>query len=556
VGDVEQKFVGLIAVFEQANFTAFTVAGAYTVDWGNGVTENYSSGATALHAYDFADVDLAGSNRPVTLIDSGDFVERTAHGYLDGETVRLWNVTGSTGPVSGQEYYVISATPNTFQISETSSGSAVTITTNGTATLLPYKQAVVTVTPQAANNITSLNLNIRHTQAGLQGYETGWLDIEIGSPDFTSLTIGSSTETVRRRMLERVRLVSTGSVTSMSGLFQNCSMLQSVPLFNTAAMTNTSNMFLSCVNLQSVPLFNTANVTNMTSMFQNCPSLHSVPLFNTANVTNMTTMFQSCSSLQSVPLFNTANVTNMTSMFLNCVSLQSVPLFNTAAVTNMTSMLQSCSSLQSVPLFNTANVTSMLSMFQSCQSLQRVPLFNTANVTNMISMFINCSSLQSVPLFNTASVTNMQAMFNSCQGLQRVSLFNTANVTNTNNMFVSCNSLQSVPLFNTANVTNMISMFQNCVSLQAVPALNVSAVSSSANFANMFSNSSSLSRIQAEDFNFTFSVASCKLSAVALNEIYTNLPTVVGQTITVTGNYGTATHNPTIATGKGWTVTV
>jgi hypothetical protein len=71
----------------------------------------------------------------------------------------------------------------------------------------------------------------------------------------------------------------------------------------------------------------------------------------------------------------------------------------------------------------------------------------------------------------------------------------------------------------------------------------------------MFQNCSSLSRIQAKDFRFTFSVASCKLSATALNEIYTNLPTVTGQTITVTGNYGTAGDDPAIATAKGWTVT-
>jgi hypothetical protein len=40
-----------------------------------------------------------------------------------------------------------------------------------------------------------------------------------------------------------------------------------------------------------------------------------------------------------------------------------------------------------------------------------------------------------------------------------------------------------------------------------------------------------------------------------LNEIYTNLATVTGQTITVTGNYGTSSDNPAIATAKGWTVT-
>jgi hypothetical protein len=111
-----------------------------------------------------------------------------------------------------------------------------------------------------------------------------------------------------------------------------------------------------------------------------------------------------------------------------------------------------------------------------------------------------------------------------------------------------------VPLFSTQAVTNMSSMFNSCYSLQSVPALVTTAVTSSSNFSSMFSACNSLSSIKAKDFNFTFSVASCKLSAAALNEIYTNLPTVTGQTITVTGNYGVVADDPTIATSKGWTV--
>jgi hypothetical protein len=44
---------------------------------------------------------------------------------------------------------------------------------------------------------------------------------------------------------------------------------------------------------------------------------------------------------------------------------------------------------------------------------------------------------------------------------------------------------------------------------------------------------------------------------VALNEIFTGLPVVTGQTITVSNNFGTgeAGYNPSIATAKGWTVT-
>jgi hypothetical protein len=71
----------------------------------------------------------------------------------------------------------------------------------------------------------------------------------------------------------------------------------------------------------------------------------------------------------------------------------------------------------------------------------------------------------------------------------------------------------------------------------------------------MFLTCPNLARIEAKNFRFTFSVASCKLSSTALDEIYTNLPIVVGQTITVTGNYGTTGDNPAIATAKGWAVT-
>jgi hypothetical protein len=85
----------------------------------------------------------------------------------------------------------------------------------------------------------------------------------------------------------------------------------------------------------------------------------------------------------------------------------------------------------------------------------------------------------------------------------------------------------------------------------------MSGVSSSTNGAGAFNGTSNLARARITGMRFSFSVASCKLSAAALNEIFTGLPTVTGQTITVTGNYGIsqAGYSPTIATAKGWTVT-
>jgi surface protein len=554
----DNRVRGLYAVWpDGGNFIAMNVAGAYTVDFGDGTTTSYTSNAQANYEYSYSDTDLVGTEAPVTFTDTGDLVSRTAHGYTDGMQVQFFNITTTTGIVNGQFYFVINATANTFQVAATSGGSALALTNDGTGQLLPYRIATVTITPQGGGTLTNINLFVKHNQAGLiNGYVTGWLDLAYAASTITTLTLGASATTVRHNYIERVRLNELGSITSFSALFRNLRKLQNVEIASTiTTVLNMSSMFNSCSSLQTVPLFNTAAVTNMNQMFENNSSLQTAPLFDTAAVTSMIQMFNGCRSLQTVPLFNTAAVTSMVSMFAVCLSLQTVPLFNTSVVTDMSSMFSSCNALQTVPLFNTAAVTNMSNMFNSCSSLQTVPLFNTSAVTNIVAMFSSCNALQTVPLFNTAAVTSMSGMFQNCFSLKTVPLFNTSVVTDMSTMFNGCNALQTVPLFNTAAVTNMSNMFNSCNSLAAVPALTTTAVTSSGSFASMFNICNSLARIEAKDFRFTFSVASCKLSATALNEIYTNLPVAVGQTITVTGNYGAATDDPTIATLKGWTVT-
>lgn len=364
----DQAFYGLHAVYpEDGNFCALTASGDYTVDWGDGTTTNHTSGSQADKLFDYNSAALVGTDSPVTFTASTSTVNRTAHGFANGKAVTFWNIAGTTGVVNGQVYYVINRTADTFQVSLTPGGDPVTLTGDGTAALTRYRQAIVTVTPQAGQNLTALSLNVKHSQTGTQLYSAGWLDILVGSPNFstTGLVIGQSgtTETVRKNLIERVRVVNLGGQTALNNRFQNLRKLVVVELPDTQA------------------------------------------------------------------------------------------------------------------------VTDMSSMFSSCASLQTVPLFNTQAVTIMSSMFANCSSLQNVPALVTTAVTSS---------------------TNFNGMFGGCNSL---------------------------------------------------ARIEAKDFRFTFSVANCKLSAAALNEIYTNLPTVTGQTITVTGNYGTTGDDPTIATAKGWTVT-
>lgn len=630
VTSAEQKVVGLVAIFPgESNFISFLCSGAYTVDWGDGQTENVATATQANYQYFFDSPALANTNAPVTFTDATDIVNRTSHGYTNGNEVKFYNISGTTGINEGQIYYVINATANTFQVSNTINGSAITLTNDGSATLLPYKQAIITITPQAGQNLTSVNLKRTHPTISSVNFthNQNWLDLTISLPNATSLTVGGASASTYMRILERLNILNLGSITNISNLCGFLNSLRSVSISNTSSVTNMSSLFSSCYSLENAPTMNTASVTNMSSMFATCYSLTNVPLYNTASVTNMQQMFENCFSLKQVPAFNTQNVTNMSSMFSGCGALRTLPVFNTAKVTTLSSAFRQCYSLSSVPQFNTSNVTVFTSTFYQCFDLETVPLLNTSKATAMDSMFSGCYNLSSVPLFDTANVTNMSATFRDCYALTSVPKFNTANVTNMSqtfyfnyslvnvpefnttkvtdvtNMFAYCYSLDRAPQFNTANVTTMSDMFNTCRSLEVapylntskattisgmfsgceslsyiptydtsnvtsfvftfngctslgvIPSMNVSKVSSSSGYSGMFTDCRSLGKINATSFNYSFSVANANLSANSLNEIYTNLPVVSSQTITVTGNYGVNADNTVIATSKGWTVT-
>ena len=127
---------------------------------------------------------------------------------------------------------------------------------------------------------------------------------------------------------------------------------------------------------------------------------------------------------------------------------------------------------------------------------------------------------------DTSAVTSAYQMFYGCSSLQSVTL-DTSAVTSTSQMFANCSSLQSVTL-DTGAVTNASYMFNGCSSLQSVVLTGLTR---------------------------GVSVANASLSSTALDALYTSLGTAAGsQTITVSGNYGTTGDDPSIATGKGWTI--
>ena len=567
----DEKVVMLVFISDNdSNLLAFTFSGNCTVDWGDGLVENVSSGVAASHSYNYSTYDPSN-----TTLNSKGFkqalVTVTAQGGSSLTSLNFQTrhpfTTGTTNYYSQPIVELYISCPNL-------TSTNLTLGTNLATVVYPRLTEYVNLIN--IGNLTALNSTFRTM------YNLKRVDIGKTSSLLTSM-VSTFTDC---RSLQTVTINSetnTSNVTSTGGMFSNCYSLIDVPLLNTSNVTAMNIMFSNCHSLKRVPFFNTSKVTNMLSMFENCHSLVEVPLFDTSKVTEMGTMFDVCYSLETVPLFNTVAVTNMGGMFRNCASLTRVPLFNTSSVTNMNLMFSVCRSLQAVPLFNTVNVTDMSSMFNDCNSLEKVPLFNTSkvinmgtmfngcvyleqvpflnteNVTNMAQMFRFCYSLTEVPLFNTVKVTTMTSMFESCFSLTTVPLFDTSNVTAMNLMFNACWSLTSVPLFNTIKVTSMASMFQNCPSLLKIPAFNCTALTT---ITTMFNGANNLTEIPVMNFNsvtvattnaftslslasflatnlkVTFSLAGNKLSKSALETVFNNLGIGTSQTITISNTWG------------------
>lgn len=261
-----QEFIGLLAITDdESNHIAISFAGAYTVDWGDGTSQNVASGAQANKSYTYS------------AISSG------------------------------------------------------TLTTRG------YKQVLVRVTPQAGQNLTSLNINLRNPILA-KLHSVSWLDVSINGSNFTSIIFANNNQ-VLLTMCERVVLGSMGTMTSMASFFNYMYALQSVSIPSTSSITSFSSCFLQCYSLKVIPLINTSAALTLDSMFENCYTLKVIPLLNTGASTNFSYMFQGCLSLQTIPLINTGAGINFSFMFANCTTLQSLPNLNTALGTNFSSMI-------------------------------------------------------------------------------------------------------------------------------------------------------------------------------------------------------------------------
>jgi len=417
-----------------------------------------------------------------------------------------------------------------------------------------YKQCIITITPQAWQNLTSANFDQYHSSIGSgTSYDKSvpFLDINIAWPNITNLTLGKTTQTyVLFNNVQKIRIESLNDA-FLSSLCKNFASLQYFYLWISNAY-DMREIFYNCRSLCTVILLDTSSVEYMDNMFFSCTALSKIPFFDTSSVIFMTEMFRGCSNITTIPFFDTSSAQYMDGLFMSCYRITIVPTLDTSSVITMSEMFYNCSSLGAIPLLDTSSVTDMSYMFSICYQLISIPLLDTSSVTNMESAFSSCASLAEAPLLDTSSVTNMYLLFFQCWSLIRVPLLDTSSVTSMNQMFSNCFALSNIPLFDTSSVRNMQSFFNQCYSVTAMPPLNITAIT--ADPALFWELCWSLKRMTAP-LKYSFTLLNASMSSAALNEMYTALPTVTGKTVTVTGNYWVSWDTPSIATAKGWTVT-
>jgi hypothetical protein len=246
----DSKIAGLVAVYPgdsgstgitaSSNFVAFTAFGNYTVDWGDGTTASYSSGATASKQYWWEGA-------------SADTLT------YDGFRQRVFQITPQAGAGLTRANFVAYY-------------PGVTLQTNYSSAILDLK-------------ISGASLAIINPPKGMVQFEY------IGN---SSITTVSSMFISCRNLRNVIGTSWTKNCNTFTGMFSTCTSLQTVPLFNTALGTNFSQMFSGCTSLQTVPFFNTASGTAFASMFLNCINLKSAALNAISSTTPSNISYLNC----------------------------------------------------------------------------------------------------------------------------------------------------------------------------------------------------------------------------------------------------------------------
>lgn len=582
VNNGDQKIVAAVAIYNNnSNFIAVLCQGAYTVDWGDGTSNNYATSTQANKQYTTTEY-AAIANQSVFRDYKVVIVTITAQAgqtltYVSLSQKHTQSGLGNTVnafldvKVAGQNIsslFIGSSVPCRLSLLEQFEfvGSN-TVLTNWTSMFLQCRnlRKIVSLPPATVTNLFQCFqgcFNLRYipdfVTSGLTTLQNAFTDC---------------------RALYRLPVITSSSITSFINAFQNCHSLRYANIRITSSATDISSVFANCYSLIKLPPMDLSNVTNVNSAFSNCYNILEIPDLDLRKATNVSSLFNGCRKIRYVGSLNTSAATNGSNMFNGCFGLQEIGEIQTAKMTNVAAIFSGCSSLKKAPTLDLTSATSIDNLFSSCNSLIEAPVIvnsGTTGVTSSYSIFNSCYSLPEVPFIELARTTDFssgmntmsgletvpQYNFNRCTSLQFLYYNNTAisvpskisalSATSTSYLLNGASSIKYIEGIDLGAVTACDNFYVSCDSLISAPVLNLTSVATAQ---SSFATNTMIRSGYTTGMRYGHSYQNSNLAAAELNTIYTNLGTAVGaQTITVTGNWGTTTDDTTIATNKGWTV--
>jgi hypothetical protein len=204
-------------------------------------------------------------------------------------------------------------------------------------------------------------------------------------------------------------------------------------------------------------------------------------------------------------------------------------IYEPISLTSLASELQSVGCINGFDIIANS-ATSFAATFANNNYIRKVNNISSTSVTTALQMFSATKNIWYCGNITLPICTTLQNMFSTADNLIYVGLIDTPLVQNLSATFNGCRSLQSVEFTDLSLCTITVSAFTGCTSLEfaILPNLTVG-----------------------------FSVASTAMGAQALNDMFTSLGTAAGvQTIIVSNTPGAATCDTTIATSKGFIVTI
>jgi len=377
------------------SITIPTVSGEtyyYTVNWGDGSTDNTIHTKEASHIY------TEPGTYTVTI--SGTF-PLIRFGEVDNE---YWEITPSTA--AGQIRTVLQWGSNRWTSMKEAFAGCNSLTIN--ATDVPDLSAVTDVSNMFAG---------ADFTGDLSDWDVSGVKNMVGMFSSVLLDNGYEFDVISSSFTGDLSKWNVSSVTDMSSMFAGAEFTGDISQWDVSNVKNMAGMFAKADFNRDLSDWDVSSVTNMEEMFYTSPFNGSISEWDVSSVVDMSGMFSGSSFTGDISRWNVGSVTDMGAIFYESSFTGDISRWDVSSVTNMAYMFGGSDFTGDLSDWDISSVTNMSSMFFQSKFTGDISRWDVSSVTDMSGMFAGSAFNRDLSDWDIGSVTNMNNMFSGLYGV-------------------------------------------------------------------------------------------------------------------------------------------